>query len=481
MYEHLANFFGGSPNEFHLALYSIWSRYEWGMVITGNVQVSPSHLTLGRDLVVPKHLDEASIKPYKALANAIKGSGGRTLAILQLSHAGRQSPNTIGGRFPFAKPLAPSAIRVGTNLTLDDPIALMVHKILFQTPEEMSLADFDSVLEGFQRGARLAHMSGYEGIELHVAHGYLLTQFLSPKSNHRQDLYSLKHENGLHFLRRIVDTIRTEAPPRFVVGIKLNAADYVDTSSDDSSSTTPSGETLAFQHVLDIAKWGTVDFIDISGGDYESPGFLNSSMEAKTGRRQALFSRFSQQILKALDNAGYHSPHRPVIMLTGGLHTPNLVKSALLSGQTDIVGIGRASVVCPEIPQKMAEFEKGQGRVDGDIPFAIEPEQSVPIYLKYWPIVSIWASISKVKLVGAGLKTAWYTLVMRKYALTELYRQDGGITSLELTLEKPEPTIYPLWSLLQMYVWVADPKRPTAVYFALGFFVTLLAVLAYST
>lgn len=204
-------------------------------------------------------------------------------------------------------------------------------------------------------------------------------------------------------------------------------------------------------------------------------------MEAKTGRRQALFSRFSQQILKALDNAGYHSPQRPVIMLTGGLHTPNLVKSALLSGQTDIVGIGRASVVCPEIPQKMAEFEKGQGRIDGDIPFAIEPEQSVPIYLKYWPIVSIWASISKVKLVGAGLKTAWYTLVMRKYALTELYRQDGGITSLELTLEKPEPTIYPLWSLLQMYVWVADPKRHTAVYFALGFFVTLLAVLAYST
>lgn len=198
MYEHLANFFGGSPNEFHLALYSIWSRYEWGMVITGNVQVSPSHLTLGRDLVVPKHLDEASIKPYKALANAIKGSGGRTLAILQLSHAGRQSPNIIGGRFPFAKPLAPSAIRVGTNLTLDDPIALIFHKILFQTPEEISSVDFDSVLEGFQRGARLAHMSGFEGIELHVAHGCecntcyhtihsfsqkldLLAQFLSPK------------------------------------------------------------------------------------------------------------------------------------------------------------------------------------------------------------------------------------------------------------------------------------------------------------
>jgi hypothetical protein len=166
-------------------------------------------------------------------------------------------------------------------------------------------------------------------------------------------------------------------------------------------------------------------------------------------------------------------------MLTGGLHTPNLVKSALLSGQTDIVGIGRASVVCPEIPHIMAEYERGQGQIDGDIPFATQPEQSVPIYLKVWPIISLWASLSKVKLVGAGLEMAWYTLVMRKYALTELRNRDEGFTSLELALEKPEPTIHPLWSLLQMYIWVADPKRHTAVYFAFGLFVPLLAIFVY--
>jgi 2,4-dienoyl-CoA reductase-like NADH-dependent reductase (Old Yellow Enzyme family) len=171
MYEHLAKFFGGPPTEFHLALYSIWSRYEWGMVITGNVQVAQSHLTLGRDLIVPERLNDASIKPYKALANAIKGPDRRTLAILQLSHAGRQSPNTIGGRLPFVKPLAPSAIPVGTNLTLNDPIALMFHKILFQTPKEMSPMDFSLVLAGFHRGARLAQRAGFDGIELHVAHG----------------------------------------------------------------------------------------------------------------------------------------------------------------------------------------------------------------------------------------------------------------------------------------------------------------------
>jgi 2,4-dienoyl-CoA reductase-like NADH-dependent reductase (Old Yellow Enzyme family) len=87
-------------------------------------------------------------------------------------------------------------------------------------------------------------------------------------------LYSVHHETGLRFLRRIVDTIRTGAPPRFAIGVKLNASDYVDTPPDASNSTASPGETRAFQHILEIAKWGTVDFIDISGGDYENPGMV---------------------------------------------------------------------------------------------------------------------------------------------------------------------------------------------------------------
>lgn len=171
MYEHLANFWGGPPNDYHLAIYSTWSRYEWGMVITGNVQVSKSHLSLGRDLVIPGRLSEEALKPYKALAHAIKGSSGRTLAVMQLSHAGRQSSNFIGGRHPFKRPLAPSAIAVGMTTPLDDPVAAMVHNILFQTPKEMSLEDIEEVVAGFVRGARLAHESGFDGVELHVAHG----------------------------------------------------------------------------------------------------------------------------------------------------------------------------------------------------------------------------------------------------------------------------------------------------------------------
>jgi 2,4-dienoyl-CoA reductase-like NADH-dependent reductase (Old Yellow Enzyme family) len=171
MYEHLADFLGGPPNAYHHALYSSWSRHGWGMVLTGNVQVASSHLTLGRDLVVPDQLNENTMRPYKTLARVMKGPDGRTLAIMQLSHAGRQSANFIGGRYPFERPFAPSAVAVGSHTVQDDPVAALLQSVLFQTPREMSHADIDEVAEGFVKGARLAHESGFDGVELHVAHG----------------------------------------------------------------------------------------------------------------------------------------------------------------------------------------------------------------------------------------------------------------------------------------------------------------------
>ena len=118
MYEHLAPLFGGLPNQYHLNLYSQWAKHDWGMIITGNVQVSSRHLSLGRDLIIPKELNAQTIEAYKKLADCIHKSGGSgerrsgSLAIMQLNHSGRQSSNIIGGRFPFQPPLAPSAVRI---------------------------------------------------------------------------------------------------------------------------------------------------------------------------------------------------------------------------------------------------------------------------------------------------------------------------------------------------------------------------------
>lgn len=172
MYEHLAKMFGGPPNQHHHSLYSQWSRYDWGMIITGNVQVSSRHLTLGRDMVLPESISGNTLKPFRDLALSIHGeypSGHGAMAIMQLSHAGRQSSNFIGGRYPFERPLSPSEIRVHPkNAGL---ISGILYRILFQTPRTMTQDDIDEVVAAFVRGARVAAQSGFDGVQLHVAHG----------------------------------------------------------------------------------------------------------------------------------------------------------------------------------------------------------------------------------------------------------------------------------------------------------------------
>lgn len=171
MYEHLADFKGGPPNKFHYNLYAKWAQSNWGMIITGNVHLTNTHLTLGRDLVLPKVISKDTLRPFNQLLSSIRGpsNSNGTLAIMQLNHAGRQSTNIIGGRAPFQRPLGPSSVRVRAKNGgwLSD----LILSFAFQTPYEMTTADIDDVVEAFVRGAIAASESGFDGVELHAAHG----------------------------------------------------------------------------------------------------------------------------------------------------------------------------------------------------------------------------------------------------------------------------------------------------------------------
>jgi 2,4-dienoyl-CoA reductase-like NADH-dependent reductase (Old Yellow Enzyme family) len=192
MYEHLASPLGSPPNTSLNALYKRWARGEWGMIITGNVQVDTQHLSLGRDVVIqsrPKTSAE-EIKRFKEWAWCVKGEPAecrgeknrdkkcRTLFIMQLNHTGRQSPNFIGGRLPFVAPKSSSATRVGSS-TRSTPnvsfvarcISKLSYSLLFQTAREMTLRDIDEVVDEFVRGAQLAAEAGFDGVQLHAAHG----------------------------------------------------------------------------------------------------------------------------------------------------------------------------------------------------------------------------------------------------------------------------------------------------------------------
>lgn len=180
MYEHLAEMFGGPPNANHFALYSQWAQHNWGMIITGNVQVSSSHLSLGRDVTIPEEISEETLRPFRKLARIIhhdhfgleysSQTSSHSLAIMQLSHAGRQSPRILGGRFS-TPPLAPSAVPLRSERDENSVMSYLFHRLLFQMPREMSLADIDKVTAAFVKGARLAVLAGFDGVQLHAAHG----------------------------------------------------------------------------------------------------------------------------------------------------------------------------------------------------------------------------------------------------------------------------------------------------------------------
>jgi 2,4-dienoyl-CoA reductase-like NADH-dependent reductase (Old Yellow Enzyme family) len=179
MYEHMSSLFGGLPNAQHFALYKLWSQGGWGMVMTGNVQVSGDHMSLGRDMVIPETITSDTLRSYRALACAMRpafppidqdASSPRTLIIMQVSHAGRQSPIIIGGRPPFVPALAPSAIGLGRSAP-GGWFARFMYKIGFPTPRAMTLQEIDYVANRFVLSAKLAHDAGFDGIELHVSHG----------------------------------------------------------------------------------------------------------------------------------------------------------------------------------------------------------------------------------------------------------------------------------------------------------------------
>ena len=186
MYEHMASLFGGLPNANHIALYSLWSEGGWGMVMTGNVQVSQDHLTLGRDMVIPKTVTSDTLRSYRALSSAMRPASEqyiqeshdismpRTLIIMQLSHTGRQSVRVLGGRLPFNRPVAPSPLGIGRDersLANLGWFGRLIFKIGLQTPRAMSVQDIDHLVDRFVLGAKLAHDTGFDGVQLHASHG----------------------------------------------------------------------------------------------------------------------------------------------------------------------------------------------------------------------------------------------------------------------------------------------------------------------
>lgn len=191
MYEGMTSFGGGPPNDAHFVLYSQWAQGTWGIIITGrlvalllvrppthapsigNVQIDQSHLTLGRDLVLPKTLDDNDILPYKRLANMMHirtpaSARPPPISLLQLSHAGRQSPRILGGRGMWRPPSGASDVPMSPP---DGLLSRLVFSLLFSNPIPLRDDEIEQIIDRFVFGAILAQKAGFDGVQLHCSHG----------------------------------------------------------------------------------------------------------------------------------------------------------------------------------------------------------------------------------------------------------------------------------------------------------------------
>lgn len=243
--------------------YGAWGDGGWGMILTGNVQIDQRHLGGPNDITIDLATvpEEKALESFKKLAETCRRGGSPT--IVQINHPGRQSPLGAGKRSIFSKTLAPSPVPLNIG---SDLMSRILASLVFGTPKEMSQAEIDDVVQRFVDAAKISVAAGFDGIEIHAAHGYLLAQFMSAKSNLRTDAYGGSAAARVKIVVDIIHAVRAAVPKTFCVGLKLNSADHQDSSDPESSKRLQ--DCLEQASILVDAG---LDFIEISGGTYENP------------------------------------------------------------------------------------------------------------------------------------------------------------------------------------------------------------------
>lgn len=323
MTEGLADIHGRPTAELE-KLYGIWSDGGAGLHLSGNIQIDADHLERPGNVIIDAMPDEEMRTSLKRWTTAATRNGNHFWA--QVSHAGRQTMKAVNPH-----PKAPSAVKLGLpGGQFGMPVALTEEEIL-------------RLISRFGQAAAVCQQTGFTGVQIHAAHGYLISQFLSPRSNLREDRWGGSLENRARFLLFTVNTVRQLVGPGFPISVKLNSADF-------------QRGGFAFEDSLQVARWlqeAGVDLIEISGGTYEQPKLLGiEGMEAEevqtvaatTLAREAYFVDFAKAMKNELAIP---------LMVTGGFRSASAMEQALKSGAADVIGLGRPMCVLPEAPKRL--------------------------------------------------------------------------------------------------------------------------------
>jgi len=346
-------------------LYGLWSDGGAGLLISGNIQVDRDHLERPGNVIIDGAPDAELEAALSRWARSATRGGNHFWA--QLSHAGRQTPKRVNPR-----PGAPSAV----------PLGLPGGQ--FGAPVELAAAEIENIVTRFGIAAAACKRAGFTGIQVHGAHGYLLSQFLSPRTNQRSDRYGGALENRARVLLDVVRAVRDAVGPEFPVAVKLNSADFQRGGFD-------------FDESLQVAQWleqAGIDLIEISGGTYEQPKLVGiagledeepQAVRQSTRLREAYFVDFA---------IAMHEKVSVPLMVTGGLRTRAIMEQVLRDGSADVIGIARPMCLDADAPrqlfggaQALNRYEDGLSALPRWLAF-LERSDTVRVFaglsLMYW-------------------------------------------------------------------------------------------------
>ncbi len=304
----------GEANEHIIRYYEERARGGVGMIITEITRVNtesgigtPNQLGANHSSMVP-HLERLAERVHKY----------GTKILLQLQHPGRENKSSIiDGR----QIVAPSAVMC---------------KVTQEMPRAMTTEECSALVKQFVMGAVLAQKAGFDGVELHAAHGYLLNEFLSPYTNKRTDRYGGSFDNRMRIMEEIITAIHYMCGPKFVISVRISADEYVEGG-------------LRLEDTIKIARtlesFG-IDCLNVSCGIYESATTIIEPASYPQGWKKHLAATIRENV------------HIPVIAVNN-IKEPDVAEQLLEEGVCDFIGIGRASLADPEWSNKARE-----GRAD---------------------------------------------------------------------------------------------------------------------
>jgi 2,4-dienoyl-CoA reductase-like NADH-dependent reductase (Old Yellow Enzyme family) len=355
--------------ERHIRLYRRWADAGMGLVLSGNIQIDRNHLERAGNVVIDGAQSPEQIAALKAWTAAAKSGGAQVWA--QIAHTGRQTPKAVN-----PNPSAPSAVK------------LALPGGQFGDPRAMTGDEVKDTIRRFAHTAAVARDVGFTGVQLHAAHGYLLSEFLSPRVNQRTDEWGGPLENRARILLESVKAVRAKTGTDFAVSVKLNSADFQ-----------KGGFTS--EECLQVVSWlndTNIDLLEISGGTYEQPKMaglaglepvFEERVRESTRAREAYFIDYAAAVAKVA---------RMPLMVTGGFRTRAGMEEAIATGATQVIGIGRP--VC-------GDALSAKRLLTGEAP-------SLPTYEKRLRVGPGWlgpnSPLTLLKMINGWGAQGWYCL-----------------------------------------------------------------------